>query len=397
MASGAQLSTPTPLAEAAKPAAPVDAFPLSGAPPLAGDSALAAAPPSADSGNAPVTPTPPDTVAAHLGADSQVAMVGATRLALAGAAAGVGRVSSGATPLHAADAPGAASADSEASSSPSPVSSAASPTAQFLGQIEGFNALLNVEAPSVSVAVASDATLPAAPGNGMPGTSVPQAAGAMTNASALASLAAATAAGTTSGAGGGEDGAPLGGSSDRHGGSAALGAGTLGAGTLDSSGADGVLPAFAGAMAATADSSAAPSLMLSSSLDSSGLPQELAGHVGYLIGNSFGSAKLQVTPPQLGPIEVSISVQDGRAQILMSAHSAVTREALESSAPQLRELLGAQGFGQVSVDISQHSQQHGAFPRPEQSFVAAQRETVGAVTAPSVAARGARSLVDAYA
>jgi flagellar hook-length control protein FliK len=39
----------------------------------------------------------------------------------------------------------------------------------------------------------------------------------------------------------------------------------------------------------------------------------------------------------------------------MVSHSAVTRDALQSSAPTLREMLNSQGFGQVSVDISQRS------------------------------------------
>ena len=47
----------------------------------------------------------------------------------------------------------------------------------------------------------------------------------------------------------------------------------------------------------------------------------------------------------------------------MTSHSAVTRDALESSSPKLREMLGAQGFGQVSVDISQRSfQERSALP-----------------------------------
>lgn len=141
----------------------------------------------------------------------------------------------------------------------------------------------------------------------------------------------------------------------------------------------------------------APTVRLSTPVDSSAFPQDLAERVASLIGANVSSAKLQVNPPQLGPIDLSISVQGDRAQILMSTHSAVTREALESSAPQLRELLGAQGFGQVSVDVSQRSFQ-------ERTPLAQPYEALGrgegapaAAAAPVSGARASTALLDAYA
>ena len=74
-----------------------------------------------------------------------------------------------------------------------------------------------------------------------------------------------------------------------------------------------------------------------------------------MVGSNLSSAKLSVNPPALGPIEVSIAVQGDHAQILMMSHSAVTRDALQASTAKLREMLSGQGFGQVSVDISQRS------------------------------------------
>jgi len=81
-----------------------------------------------------------------------------------------------------------------------------------------------------------------------------------------------------------------------------------------------------------------------------------------MMDGNLGTAKLQVNPPALGPIEVRIALQAGHAQVWLSSHSAVTRDALESSAPKLREMLGSQGFAQVSVDISQRSFQERSPP-----------------------------------
>ena len=112
------------------------------------------------------------------------------------------------------------------------------------------------------------------------------------------------------------------------------------------------------------DSTAMPTFKVSAGLDTPDFGQGLADRVSLMMDGNLTNAKLQVNPPALGPIEVRIALQGGHAQIWMSSHSAVTRDALESSAPKLREMLGSQGFGQVSVDISQRSFQERS-PQPQ--------------------------------
>jgi flagellar hook-length control protein FliK len=78
----------------------------------------------------------------------------------------------------------------------------------------------------------------------------------------------------------------------------------------------------------------------------------------------------------------------------------LTRDALESSAPKLREMLGSQGFGQVSVDVSQGSyQDRSAQSSPYQSSTAGARDSsVDAVqSAPRSSARASTAVLDAYA
>jgi flagellar hook-length control protein FliK len=112
-------------------------------------------------------------------------------------------------------------------------------------------------------------------------------------------------------------------------------------------------------------------------------------------------AKLQVNPPQLGPIELRISVQGDHAQVWMTTHSAVTRDALDASSPKLREMLNAQGFGQVSVDISQRSfQDRSAYVPPYQREQAGVHSAALSAAVPTTAASAPRSLLgalDAYA
>jgi len=116
------------------------------------------------------------------------------------------------------------------------------------------------------------------------------------------------------------------------------------------------------------------------------------------MSNGWSNAKLSVNPPQLGPIELEIAVQGQRAQVLMSTHSAVAREALESSVPKLKDMLNSQGFAQVSVDISQRSFQDRSARAPLYDWPPPPPDAPAAVCAPgSAQPRVAVGMVDAYA
>jgi flagellar hook-length control protein FliK len=149
---------------------------------------------------------------------------------------------------------------------------------------------------------------------------------------------------------------------------------------------------------AAADASPPPTLKVSAGVDTAEFGQGVADRVSLMMDSNLTSAKLQVNPPALGPIEVRIALQGGHAQVWFMSHSAVTRDALESSSPKLREMLGAQGFGQVSVDISQRSfqerspQSHGYEGTP-----AIRGESSASVQTPSATSRAASGLLDAYA
>ena len=150
------------------------------------------------------------------------------------------------------------------------------------------------------------------------------------------------------------------------------------------------------------DVSPPTTLQIHASVDSSEFAQGLSDRVSWMAGNGLNNAKLQLNPPQLGPIELSISVQGDHAQVSMVTHSAVTRDALESSTPALKEMLGGQGFGQVSVDISQRSfQDRSAYTPPAYSQSSASTRSSAVASTGTVAAgstpRSSLGVLDAYA
>jgi flagellar hook-length control protein FliK len=184
------------------------------------------------------------------------------------------------------------------------------------------------------------------------------------------------------------------------------GAGDAGVG-LGGSGGDGAaaLQQLSSAAASnSADSAPAATLSVHAPVDSTDFPQGVADRVSFAVDNNWSSAKLQVNPPQLGPIDLQISVQGDHAQVMMSTHSAVTREALESSLPKLKEMLNSQGFTQVSVDISQRSfQDRSAFNQQPYTWAKSASGTpstpaAAPVSAPSgTAVRNSLGGLDAYA
>lgn len=147
----------------------------------------------------------------------------------------------------------------------------------------------------------------------------------------------------------------------------------------------------------TSSDTPTPTFKVAAGVDTAQFGQGVADRVGLMMDGNLTSAKLQVNPPALGPIEVRIALQGGHAQVWLSSHSALTRDALESSSTKLREMLGSQGFSQVSVDISQRSFQERS--PPSQAYEAAPpiSDVRALAHAPVSMSRSASGLLDAYA
>jgi flagellar hook-length control protein FliK len=141
-----------------------------------------------------------------------------------------------------------------------------------------------------------------------------------------------------------------------------------------------------------------PTFKVGAGVDTADFGQGVADRVSLMMDSNLTSAKLQVNPPALGPIEVRIALQGGHAQVWMSSHSAVTRDALDSTSGKLREMLGSQGFAQVSVDISQRSfQDRTPQPKGYENVAAIGGSSAAPAHTPVATARSASGLLDAYA
>lgn len=136
-------------------------------------------------------------------------------------------------------------------------------------------------------------------------------------------------------------------------------------------------------VAATAAAAAAPAQgRVAPPVASANWGTALGSEVARLHHAGHSQAQLELNPPGLGPLSVSLSVADQQAQALfVSPHPAV-RAAVEAALPQLRSALADQGIslGQASVG-AEHQPASGGFAQPQQDQAPHRRHGAGAFAA----------------
>src|SRR3954469_14271761 len=120
---------------------------------------------------------------------------------------------------------------------------------------------------------------------------------------------------------------------------------------------------------------------------------DFSTRIAMLVRGGESSASLQLTPVDLGPMEVNITVRDSQATIQFGAAQADTRALIENSIPRLREMLAAQGFQLMDASVSQGITRQTRPEIPGVSRGQADEPEVAAVTT-RVPLRG---LLDTYA
>ena len=132
---------------------------------------------------------------------------------------------------------------------------------------------------------------------------------------------------------------------------------------------------------------------------------ELGQKIVWMATHDKQSAQITLNPEQMGPIEVSLSVDKGNVTASFASSSADVREAIETALPRLREMFASAGIelGQTNVSAESFRQ-----PTPDQG-TGSNRSTanngngilttaaVASTTTGSYATRQGNSLVDIFA
>jgi flagellar hook-length control protein FliK len=131
---------------------------------------------------------------------------------------------------------------------------------------------------------------------------------------------------------------------------------------------------------------------------SRGWDAEVGQKVVLMVNRLESRAELTLTPPQMGRVEVSISVNGDQTSAAFVSASPAAREALEQALPRLREILAEAGItlGQASVNAESPRQDREGTPA-EQRGGNRNVESAGAAAPPVQWLRRSEGLVDTFA
>ncbi|MES2823872.1 MAG: flagellar hook-length control protein FliK [Pseudomonadota bacterium] len=125
--------------------------------------------------------------------------------------------------------------------------------------------------------------------------------------------------------------------------------------------------------------------------------QAVGEKVLWLAAQNITAAEIRLDPPELGPMQVKVSVNQEQASVSFTSHHAGVREVLDQNLSRLRDMFNEQGLNLVNVDVSDKS-----FHRQQGDGKGAQShggtvEQVDDETLVSVSAIVQQRLVDHYA
>ncbi|MCC8997929.1 MAG: flagellar hook-length control protein FliK, partial [Candidatus Contendobacter sp.] len=81
----------------------------------------------------------------------------------------------------------------------------------------------------------------------------------------------------------------------------------------------------------------------------------LSHQLNWMVNNRTQEAQIRVNPPDLGPIEVRMSLQQNQTNVAFVCHESAVREAIENALPRLREMLNGQGILLNQAQVSDQS------------------------------------------
>ena len=109
---------------------------------------------------------------------------------------------------------------------------------------------------------------------------------------------------------------------------------------------------------------------VSTPLHSEAWPQQFGEKIVWMAKNDQQSAQINLNPPQLGPLQITLNLSGDQATAVFASPHAEVRQAIESSLPQLREMLSSAGIalGDANVGANMAQQNpNNAFQTPNRA------------------------------
>ncbi|WP_161554248.1 flagellar hook-length control protein FliK [Stenotrophobium rhamnosiphilum] len=128
-------------------------------------------------------------------------------------------------------------------------------------------------------------------------------------------------------------------------------------------------------------------------------PAALGHRLLWAVGEGMQKVEINVTPDDMGPINVQIRIENDKADLRFTATHAMTRDALEASLPRLRDMFSQQGLNLSQAQVFSQTPQDTSGRQPDthqpNPHARNSSEPQDSEQAPPV--RWRRGLVDDYA
>lgn len=130
---------------------------------------------------------------------------------------------------------------------------------------------------------------------------------------------------------------------------------------------------------------------------------ELGNKLNWMATAQRQQADLVLNPPQLGRVEISLTVTGDQATAVFASASAEVRELLEDSLPRLREILSGAGINLGEAEVgAESSNRFGTQDQPGDNGTGARGRTLpgndmGMIAIPSASMTSGRGMVDIFA
>ena len=106
---------------------------------------------------------------------------------------------------------------------------------------------------------------------------------------------------------------------------------------------------------------------ISSPIHSEKWPTQFGEKLVWLAKNEVQTAQISINPPQLGPIQINLTLNGDQATAVFASPHAEVRHAIEDAMPQLKEMLSSAGINLGQSDVGSNMAQQQTFTNTPQN------------------------------